>query len=150
MFKPETIICSEMDIDLKDKTIMENKNVITPISGEFDPADLAANKGLIEQLLINITDAVSNMPVTSITNIDKLYQQSVSCIGYEDLGNHWMLANNKTIESIKNGNNDNFIFVKSEDDYIVLVNIKKNLYDDGSYKRDYSPLTISTIKRMPE
>lgn len=150
MFKSETIICSEMDIDLKDKSIMENienKNIITPIQCEFDPTTLITNKNLIENLLINITNAAINMPSLSNSNIDQLYKNSVACIGYEDLGNHWMLANNKTVESIKDGNKDNFIFVKSENDYIVLVNIKKDLYDDGSYKRVYSPLTI---KRMPE
>lgn len=138
-----TIICSESGIDLKDKKSLDPCLEGLRIVDEKTIADIVKNS---QTFLAN--NNVTN--ITSITPVDSNYGYQKSLVGYKDLGEHWVLANEATKKIIKEGNS-NYIFYKQDNDnYIVLVHIKKDLYDDGSYKTLYNPLTLSTIKRMPE
>lgn len=153
------IICSECDVDLKDKLVMgetmEPRKTIVDIKtkeqlDEKTLADLIKNAQIPSASIVGISSAnFTGISEESLRIINTPYP-----VTREVLKNDWIIANKKIEQSILEGNIEGYISVcscvKTEVHTIVLCEISKTVYSDGSYKIHYNPLTINTIKRMPE
>lgn len=153
------IICSECDIDLKDKVAMGETE--SPKEPNLTIVDIKTKEGLDEKTLADLIKN-SQIPTASIVGIPTinsgtfaLIQQDTYCHMSEVLRQEWIIPNKNIEKEILEGNERSYIYtscsLKTPDTtLLVLVEVCKNYYSDGSYKISYKPLTFSQIKRMPE
>lgn len=77
------------------------------------------------------------------------------CYQSEVLGREWIIPNSTIQQEILSGNEPSYIHtccsLKTPDTTIlVLCEVRKDYWSDGSYRIKYQPLTFSQLKRMPE
>jgi hypothetical protein len=161
------IICSESNIDLKDKIAMgENStplpsadNQSTEIISEKTIADLFVKSVLMDNGSGNLIHSatvctgpkdfdVSAVLTTVAALADYCYESQV-------LGREWVIPNSTIQQEILSGNEPSYIHthcsLKTPDTTIlVLCEVRKDYWSDGSYRIKYHPLTYSQLKRMPE
>jgi len=144
------IICSECDVDLKDKVIMsEQPSKVTTIFPVVDTKvmDERTLGDLIKNLQIPVSDIVGISTNASFCNHN-------SCHISEVLGQEWVVPNIKISDEIKNRNPNGYIYVECQSGdakaILVLCEEIKDIYNDGSYKIRYNPITHHNVKRMPE
>lgn len=79
----------------------------------------------------------SNIPTISYT-VNRRY-----------LGSDWVIPNQHVLNEMRNGNPNNIIYNKIQnDEFIVLCNIYELIKSDGSASNEFIPITLTTIKRM--
>lgn len=158
------IICSECDVDLKDKMVMGE----TSIGSVTTLPSVKAKEG-IEMSEKTLSDLIRNNQLDMLRLGSASIQGSPSPLlitaayvfdephftGSEIVGNEWVIPNKVTEEQILNGNEFNYIHMaislKVPDcKVLVLCEVRKEYWSDGSYKRKYHPLSYSQLKRMPE
>jgi len=150
MTNHSVIICSENNVDLKDKVIMgEQPSKVTPIfplldtkvTAEMTLGDLIKNAQIPSVSIVGFPTDVT-IPVRNFCHISQV------------LGQEWVVPNIKIAEEIKNRNPNGYIYIESQSGdakaILVLCEEIKDLYEDGSYKIRYNPVTHRTVKRMPE
>lgn len=147
------IICSEMDIDLKDKSIMGQNSTPLPV---INPGDI--NEKTLADLIKN-----STLPTNNISNIINLSPEQLANLNKpyirqtQILGQEWVVPTREIISRVKDENNpDGYVYVKingggvSATAVLILCEEIKELYSDGSYKIRYNPVTNKNVKRMSE
>lgn len=148
------IICSECNVDLKDKVIMGETNGIK----EKTISDLFAQVVIAAQGQGTIVHSGIASTVPSITGIDSCVNippVADYCYQSEVIGNEWVIPSKAVEQQILNGNEFNYIHMSislkiPDCQLLVLCEVRKDHWSDGSYKRSYHPLTYSKLKRMPE
>lgn len=93
--------------------------------------------------------------IPCITNGDFAIDTKPFCHMSEVLRQEWVIPNNKVLEEINSGNNNDYIFIccslKTPNvTTLVLCDVIKKLYTDGSYKIVYNPVSAHQLKRMSE
>ena len=157
------IVCSEYNIDLKDKVVMSEQqcSVLTMNTGKTDNVEPMTEKTLTDLIRNNQLDlirmgsaSVQGFATPLIITAAHIHNEAY-CTGSEVTGSEWVIPNKETEEKILNGNESNYIHMcisLKVPDYKVLVlcEVRKEYWSDGSYKRKFYPLTYSQLKRMPE
>ncbi len=153
------IICSECEVDLKDKiTMSEHGSKVTPIFhsdetkvvSEVTLADIVKNS----QKYGVLTGVATISPVGLPNDSFVIKQASNLCYMSEVLGQEWVVPNIKISDEIKNRNPNGYIYVESHSGdakaILVLCEEVKQMFEDGSYKIVYNPVTHRNVKRMSE
>ncbi len=160
------IICSESDIDLKDKVAMDetelpkqpNSNVVDINSqsnaDEKTLADLIKNSQDVMKGC-SVTGKVSVVPIGIPTH---LITKPSKYISYSQvLGQVWVVPTNEIEDSIVKYNNPRgYVYIQSYSQLsklpaiLVLCEEIKNSFNDGSFKISYNPITHENVKRMTE
>ena len=105
------------------------------------------------------TASISNLDsFSSVVNISEEQLKIIntpSLISSQMLRHEWVVPNRAVDKSIMTGNYDDYVFInctftKGAVGRLVLCEIYKDQFSDGSYKIRYSPVTASKLKRMPE
>lgn len=156
------IICSECKVDLKDKITMSgHESKVTPIFHSDEPkvvtevtlADIVKNSQKYGHCG-SITGIASITPVGLPADSFAIRSSQNLCHMSEVLGQEWVVPNIKISDEIKNRNLNGYIYVECQSGeakaILVLCEEVKELYEDGSYKIRYNPVTHRTVKRMPE
>lgn len=158
------IVCSESGMDLKDKKAMqesEQRNCHTPIFGtDPNPVDQDTLSDIIREaqfLLINgrVTQDSVSANITTISEEQKRIYNVPALLSTELLRQEWVIPSRSVDKSIMSGNFDDYVFInctftRGAVGRLVLCNIYKDNFSDGSFKTRFSPITASTVKRMPE
>ena len=148
------IICSECDVDLKDKAITGETNGIKEktISDLFTQAVISAQG---QGCIIHSGVASTGPALTSASIHASVQAVADYCYQSEVIGNEWVIPTKAIEQQILNGNEFNYIHMSislkiPDCQVLVLCEVRKDHWSDGSYKRSYHPLSYSQLKRMPE
>lgn len=148
------IICSECDVDLKDKTVMgETGKIKEKTIGDLFAQAIVADQG---QGCIVHSGIASTVPSLTSASLHTSVQAVADyCYQSEVIGNEWVIPSKAIEQQILNGNEFNYIHMSislkiPDCKVLVLCEVRKDHWSDGSYKRSYHPLTYSKLKRMPE
>lgn len=156
------IICSESNVDLKDKVVMGEQlpNVIqifpsldSEVTGEVTLADIIKNSQKYGHCA-SITGVASISPIGLPADSFAIRPSQNLCYMSEVLGQEWVVPNIKISDEIKNRNPNGYIYIESQSGdakaILVLCEEVKQLFEDGSYKIVYNPVTHRNVKRMSE
>lgn len=152
-----SIICSECDVDLKDKVIMGE----TKLSNQ---PNINIDEKTIADLIKNSEDSMKGCSVTGTASIapngipTHLITKPSKYISYSQvLGQVWVVPTNEINDSIMKHNNPHgYVYVKTYSvlsklpAVLVLCEEIKDSFNDGSFKIRYNPITHENVKRMTE
>lgn len=151
------IICSECDVDLKDKVAMGETELPKQPNTNTDEKTLADLIKNSQDVLkgCSVTGKVSVVPIGIPTH---LITMSSNYISYSQvLGQVWVVPTNEINDSIMKHNNPHgYVYVKSYSvlsklpAVLVLCEEIKDSFNDGSFKIRYNPITNENVKRMTE
>ena len=151
------IICSECDVELKDKVAMGETELPKQPNTNTDEKTLA-------DLIRNSEDAMKGCSVTGKVSIvpigipTHLITMPSKYISYSQvLGQEWVFPTNEINESIvKHDNPHGYVYIESFSKLsklpvvLVLCEEIKDSFNDGSFKIRYNPITHENVKRMTE
>lgn len=151
------IICSECDVDLKDKVIMGE----TKLSNQ---PNINIDEKTIADLIKNSEDSMKECSVTGTASIapngisTHLITMSSKHISYSQvLGQVWAVPTNEINDSIVKDNNPHgYVYIQSYSQLsklpaiLVLCEEIKDSFNDCSFKIRYNPITHENVKRMSE
>ena len=129
-----------------DETEISKQSKATVID-EKTLADLIKNSQIPTASIIGIPTI--NSATFALTQSDKY------CYLSQLLKQEWVIPNKTISDSINKNNRENYIFINCTFEFetpgkLVLCNVYKDEYSDGSFKFRYDPVVADNLKRIPE
>lgn len=151
------IICSECDVDLKDKVAMGETEL--PNQPNTNVIDIKSQSNIDEKtladLIKNSEDAMKGCSITGIVSVTPvglpthLITMPSKYVSYSEvLGQEWVIPSESVLKEISDGNEIGYVYLDTACGILVLCEVVKDVYNDTSGKIRSIPVNKNNLRRM--